>query len=144
MGLIQIFEVTTSQHLYNCKCRYLYLFCRGTCIWNKDICILNSNVCIYVPQPKGMGDILLLVRIPSASSSALVSALLIVCTLSPEPEWVDFDQTCTDTLLGGKKEVIRFWWPWPYFQGHSSTLKFSNFEQNKLVCTLSLEPNDGF
>ena len=26
-------------------------------------------------------------------------------------QWVDFDQTCTDTLLGGRKEVIRFWWP---------------------------------
>ena len=57
---------------------------------------------------------------------------------------MDFDQACTDTLLGGGKEVIRFWWPWPHFQGHTNTLKFSNFDQRKLPCTLSLEPNDGF
>ena len=24
-------------------------------------------------------------------------------------QYVDFDQTCTDTSLGGGKEVIRFW-----------------------------------
>ena len=24
-------------------------------------------------------------------------------------QWVDFDQTCIDTLLGGGKEMIRFW-----------------------------------
>ena len=23
--------------------------------------------------------------------------------------WMDFDQTCTDTLLGGPNELIRFW-----------------------------------
>ena len=23
--------------------------------------------------------------------------------------WTDFDQTCTDTLLGGRNELIRFW-----------------------------------
>ena len=46
-------------------------------------------------------------------------------------QWVDFYQTCTDTLLGGMKdsEVIRLWWPWPHFQGHISTLKFTNFDQ---------------
>ena len=48
-----------------------------------------------------------------------------------------------DTLLGGRKEVIRLW-PWPHFQGHTSTLKFSNFDQKQLVYTLSLKPNDGF
>ena len=36
--------------------------------------------------------------------------------------WTDFDQTCTDTLLGGRNELIRFWWPWPNFQGHSDLL----------------------
>ena len=25
--------------------------------------------------------------------------------------------------MGGQKELIRFWWPWPYFQGHTSRLK---------------------
>ena len=44
-------------------------------------------------------------------------------------QWVDSDQTCTGALLAGRKEVIRCWWPWPHFQGHNSTLKFSNFDQ---------------
>ena len=34
---------------------------------------------------------------------------------------VDLDQTSTDTLLGQGKEMIWFWWPWPRFQGHTST-----------------------
>ena len=33
-------------------------------------------------------------------------------------QWLEFDQTSTYTSLGWEKEVIRFWWPWPYFQGH--------------------------
>ena len=36
---------------------------------------------------------------------------------------MDFDHTCIYTLLGEGNELSRFWWPWPYFQGHSSTLK---------------------
>ena len=24
-------------------------------------------------------------------------------------QWIDFDQTCIDTMLGGCKELIRFW-----------------------------------
>ena len=32
-------------------------------------------------------------------------------------EWIDFNQTCTSILLGHVKELIRFWWPWPHFQG---------------------------
>ena len=47
-------------------------------------------------------------------------------------QWVDFDQTCTDTLLEGWEEVNRFWWPWPHFHGHTSTLKCSNFDQKIL------------
>ena len=31
-----------------------------------------------------------------------------------------------DTLVGKGKELVRFWWPWPYFQGHRGTLKFPN------------------
>ena len=46
-------------------------------------------------------------------------------------QWVDFGQTCKDILLGGGKDVIRFWWPWPHFQGHTSTLKFSSFDKKK-------------
>ena len=37
-------------------------------------------------------------------------------------QWTDFDQTCIDTMLGGCEELIRFWWPWPNFQGHSDLL----------------------
>ena len=35
-------------------------------------------------------------------------------------EWKDFDLTCTAILLWHGKELIRFWWPWPHFQGHTS------------------------
>ena len=38
-------------------------------------------------------------------------------------QWMDFDQTCIGTLLGGGYELTRFWWPWPNFQGQISTLK---------------------
>ena len=34
-------------------------------------------------------------------------------------EQMDFDQTCTTILLWHEKEMIRFWWPWPHFQGHT-------------------------
>ena len=33
-------------------------------------------------------------------------------------EWMDFDQTCAAILFGQGQELIRFWWPWPHFQGH--------------------------
>ena len=33
-------------------------------------------------------------------------------------QWLEFYQTSTNTSLGHRKEVIRFWWPWPHFQGH--------------------------
>ena len=45
---------------------------------------------------------------------------------------MDFYQTCTDTLLGRGKVLVRFWWPWPHLQGHTSTLKFSSFDQKSL------------
>ena len=54
---------------------------------------------------------------------------------------VDFDQTYTETPFGHRKEMSRFWWPWPHFQGHTSTLNVK-VRPNKLVCTLSLEPNE--
>ena len=52
-------------------------------------------------------------------------------------QWLELYQISTDTSLGQGKEVIRFWWPWPHFQGHCiiKTLKMS------LVCTLSYESN---
>ena len=54
-------------------------------------------------------------------------------------QWLEFDQTSTDASLGHGKEVVRFWWPWPHFQGHYfiKTLKMS------LMCTLSHESIDG-
>ena len=55
-----------------------------------------------------------LVQIPSASLE------LWFHLLSSEPV-EDFDQTCIDTLLGGCKELNRFWWPWFYFQGHTGS-----------------------
>ena len=33
-------------------------------------------------------------------------------------ECMDFDHTCTTILLWHEKELIRFWWPWPHFQGN--------------------------
>ena len=33
-------------------------------------------------------------------------------------QWLEFYQTSTDTSLGQGKEEIRFWWPWPHFQGN--------------------------
>ena len=47
--------------------------------------------------------------------------------------WLAFDRTSSDTLLGWGKEVIRFWLPWPNFQGHSSTLKLK-FDRKKNLC----------
>ena len=49
-------------------------------------------------------------------------------------------QTSCIKTLGRFKDLIRFWWSWPNFQGHHTikTLKMS------LVCPLSPEPNSGF
>ena len=55
-------------------------------------------------------------------------------------EWMDFDQTCTTILLWHEKELIRFWWPWPHFQGH----RRAQFVGKWLFCTLSPEWMDGF
>ena len=33
-------------------------------------------------------------------------------------QWLEFDQISTDTSSGWGKEVIWFWWSWPYFQDH--------------------------
>ena len=52
---------------------------------------------------------------------------------------MEFYQSTTGTSLGHWKEVNRFWWPWPHFQGHYiiKTLKMS------LVCSLSHESIEG-
>ena len=48
-------------------------------------------------------------------------------------------QTSYIVTLGWFNDLIIFWWPWPNFQGHHTikTVKFSNFDQKKLVCTPS-------
>ena len=33
-------------------------------------------------------------------------------------QWLEFDQTNTDTSIGRGEKVIRFCWPWPHFQDH--------------------------
>ena len=77
------------------------------------MCIEGQGHFLCPPNRRG-GGILLLVRIPSASAShSFVSASYLLNA------WTDFDQTCTDTLLGGRNKLIKFWGPWPNFQGHS-------------------------
>ena len=55
-------------------------------------------------------------------------------------QMMDSGQTLCIVSLEQLKDLIRFWWPWPNFQGHHTikTVKMS------LVCTLSPEPIDGF
>ena len=53
---------------------------------------------------------------------------------------MDFDHTCTSRLLENVKELIRFWWPRPHFQGHMMALMVGKW----LVCTLAPEWVDGF
>ena len=45
-------------------------------------------------------------------------------------QWVDIDQTCTETSLRQRKEVIKFWWTLSHFQGHISTVNIQ-FWPNK-------------
>ena len=105
----------------------------GSFSWKILVCVIlywilleyPSFLQIMSPQLKGRGGHIAFGAEPVGISHCLHSYLL--------NQWVGFDQTCTDTLLGGRKEVIRFWWPWLYFQGHTSTSKFSNFYQN--LCT---------
>ena len=50
-------------------------------------------------------------------------------------EWMDFDETCTTILLLHEKELVRFWWPLPHFQGHRRAQIVGKW----LFCTLSPE-----
>ena len=93
---------------------------------------------LFSPQAKGRGEILFWCGTrrrwrPDCSLSAL--HLL--------NQLVEFDQTCTDTLLGGRKEVIRFWWHWPHFKVIPALWNIQILTK-ELICTLSLEANDGF
>ena len=49
-----------------------------------------------------------------------------VCTISCEPV-VGFYQSFMGIWLGHNKELIRFWWPWPDFHGHSG-IKTENLQ----------------
>ena len=60
-----------------------------------------------LPIPEG-GGILLLVRIPSASALALASAPAFISVHCILDQLMNFDQTCIDTLFGGREELIRF------------------------------------
>ena len=98
------------------------------------LCLPNTRgVCVCV---WGGGGILFLVQIPLAPVASCLHSI----------SWTmgGFWPNLHNTLMGRGKEVIRFWWPWPHFQGHTSTLKCSNFDQKilrmSLVCTISPEP----
>ena len=55
-------------------------------------------------------------------------------------ECMDFDQTCTTILLWHGKELVRFWWSWPHFQGHRRAQIVGKW----LVCNISHDGTDGF
>ena len=66
---------------------------------NEDMHDIFNESKLCPPNRRG-GSILFLVRL---RTRCFVSAHYL---LNP---WMDFDQTCTDTLLGGRNELIRFW-----------------------------------
>ena len=80
-----------------------------------------------VPATKGEGRNIVLVWIPSA----LAAWLFIVCTLSLEPIG-GVRPNLHRHIIWREERSDRFWWHWPHFQGHTSTLKFSNFDRK--VC----------
>ena len=55
-------------------------------------------------------------------------------------KWMDFDQTCTDTLFGVGEEYIKILVTLTYFQGHKGTLKCPKY----CFHGLSSEPVFGF
>ena len=55
-------------------------------------------------------------------------------------EWMDIDWICISAFFWHGKVLIRFWWPWPHFQGHRGAQIVGKW----LVCTLSPEWMDRF
>ena len=55
-----------------------------------------------------------------AFGADLVSVGVASCLYSWTNGWIL--AKLAQTVLGWGKEVIRFWWPWPLFHGHTSTL----------------------
>ena len=84
---------------------------------------LISIRCTYIRKSKGYGPILLEL-LPFVN---FLNAVKSLCAHFLFNQWPEFEQTSTDIWSGWGKEVIKFWWPWPYFQGHYiiKTLKVS-------------------
>lgn len=59
-------------------------------------------------------------------------------------EWMDLKHISMAITLGQDEDLIRFWWPWPNFQGNRAQNSQIIGQKCTLVCTLSLELMDGF
>ena len=121
---------------------WVYIVCPDLSIWKLTIFIefvgkvpilsynIRNNVIFYTfimsPQPKGSGGTYCFWCRSCWRLCSFLSALYLL------NQWVDFDQTCTNTLLGVGKEVIKFWWLWPHFQGHTSTLNYQILTKKSL------------
>ena len=53
-------------------------------------------------------------------------------------QMMDSGQTFMYCIIGIIKELIRFWWPWPNFQGHNT------IKTVKMSCVCNPEPSGGF
>ena len=96
----------------------------------KSLCHTYISIrCTYIRNSKGWGPIILEL-LPFVK---FLNAVKSLCAHYLFNQWLEFDQTSTDTSSGWGKEVIRIWGPWPYFQGHY----IMNTKKVSLVCTLS-------
>ena len=68
------------------------------------LCIKLDKYWTIMSPTKSEGDILVSVRIPGIGVGMTV--LYPPCFLK---QWVEFYQTCMDTLLGQAKELFKFW-----------------------------------
>ena len=53
-------------------------------------------------------------------------------------QWVDFDQTCIDTLLGGRKELGYILVTLTLFSRSNQHFEMSNFDQNRVSVYLMI------
>ena len=113
-------DVAHIQYFISSVTILLSWICLDSCKGHRKMTSVRGGAHFYYdPQPKGRGTYCFWCRscrrqLPHSFLSALYFL----------NQWVDFDQTCTDTLLVGEKEGVKFWWPWPHFQGHISTLNY--------------------
>ena len=96
-------------------------------LWEVLWVVWHNVDIIYLPHPKGRGTYCFW-----CGSRRCRRARCSFSALHLPNQLVDFVQTCTDTLLGERKEIIRFWWPNSHFQGHTGTFKFPNFDHKWL------------